>query len=105
MSKADEMFKELGYKKYENHPISEPKENQFTTQDNPTIEYIAEAEIKETYYSMRIIFMLDAKRIQMSGYERGINAYRNIYHMGRNPILNMQELQAINEKVKELQWI
>lgn len=101
MSKADEMFEELGYKKFENHQEkTEPKENEWTTQDNPYIEYLGELDEDNTQYTMFIRFMTDSKLIQLGGSERGKD-----YFINRNPILNIRDLQAINEKVKELEWI
>lgn len=74
MSKADEMFKELGYKrlskKYNKNMILYENENM----------------LKD--YKIIIYFSLTDKKIQFSPYYR----------------YSMQELQAINEKVKELGW-
>ena len=76
MSKADEMFKELGYKKYIN--------------DSKTkIRYIFEG-------ADNIIFDLEIETVK---------AY--IWNDGTRELvksLNKEELQAINEKVKELGW-
>ena len=66
MSKADEIFKELGYLKTENKDIS---------------------------------------IITYSGNETLIQFFLNIKSIEITSIINMQELQAINEKVKELEWI
>lgn len=67
MSKADEMFDELGYKKYEY---------------NKRIEYLSREK------SQAIIFHQDRKEIEQL-----------------DSIINILELQAINEKVKELGWL
>lgn len=101
MSKADEMFEKLGYKKIENHQEKEPlKASEWTTQDNPYIQYLGEMDKDGVHYSMFIEFMTDSKLIQLGGSESGKN-----YQVFRNPILNLEELQAINEKCKELGWI
>lgn len=65
MSKADEMFEELGYIKY--------YENEYEIQFKNSI--------------WRIVFMKIPKQIIISN------------------ILTMQELQAMNEKCKELRWL
>ena len=70
MSKADEMFEELGYKVIKN-------KYQITYVDNIS----------------SIQFLLQYKKIEYH-FLRG-TTYR---------VQNMQELQAINEKVKELGW-
>lgn len=71
MSKADEMFKELGFKqlKYENY-ISFESENR------------------------EIEFDIKEKSISVACKEDGFYAY-----------FDMQELQAINKKCKELGWL
>ena len=71
MSKADEMFKELGYKK----------------QNNPEVEI---KYIKDSNHIIR--FWKNPKSITKQS-EDG-------WYMS----ISMQELQAINEKVKELGW-
>ncbi|MCI8470376.1 MAG: hypothetical protein HFJ35_02630 [Clostridia bacterium] len=73
MSKADEMFKELGYKK--NH-----------TQLGD-IEYYKDDDNV-------IYFYLAYKKFNKSGEYDGMCDY-----------ITMQELQVINEKVKELGWL
>jgi len=74
MSKADEMFKKLGYKRL-------PKKY-----NKNMILYENENMLKD--YKIIIYFSLTDKKIQFSPYYR----------------YSMQELQAINEKVKELGW-
>lgn len=106
MSEADKMFEELGYKKIENHQEkTEPKENEWTTQDNPYIEYTGELIEDNTHYSMFIRFMTDARLVQLGGYESGTTPYGKNYCVMRNPILNMKDIQAINKKCEELGWI
>ena len=67
MSKADEMFEELGYKKA-------------FSSSNEIIEYC-----KENLYIIR--FYISSKRVWT------------------NLLISIQELQAINKKVKELGWL
>lgn len=103
MNKADEMFKELGYKKYDNHPEDEIiEENKWVTQDCRVIEYTQSKTIKSIFYTMFIRFHINGKVIEIGASERR-EGYREMMRY-RNPILNAQELQAINEKVKELGW-
>ena len=71
MSKADEMFEELGYEK----------------QNNP------EKEIKYIKNEFHIIRFWKPSQQIVKQDEQGL-------YMG----ISMQELQAINEKVKELGW-
>lgn len=74
MSKVDKMFKELGYEVIEN--------------SNTTLNYEKEG----LYMDKEIIFELLDKSIS-TGYGTGECCH-----------ITMQELQAINEKVKELGW-
>lgn len=75
MSKADEMFKELGY--------------EIVTENRTKIMYEREGQFFDKY----IVFEIIDKHIVI---ELGTGESTNI---------NMQELKAINEKVRELQWI
>ena len=75
MSKADEMFKDLGY--------------EIVTENRIKIMYEREGQFLDKY----IVFEIIDKHIVI---ELGTGESTNI---------NMQELQAINEKVRELQWI
>lgn len=101
---ADEMFEEVGYKKHE-HNTQKPKEGEWVTQDEPYIQYIDEKITDGTYYSMFIMFMTRNKLVQIGGYERGTTPYGKRYERVRNPILNTKEVQAINQKCKELGWL
>lgn len=76
MSKADEMFKELGYKKY--------------TSDD-CIMYMKDL--------FMITFIIPNKRF-ITEYKQGDYNFPKI----RPFEVSMQELQAINDKVKELDW-
>lgn len=105
MSEADKIFEEIGYKKHEHNIFKEPpKEHEWITQDEPYIKYSDEKVINGTYYSMFIMFMMNAKLVQIGGYEKGTTPYGKKYERMRNPILNMQEIKAINLKVGELGW-
>ena len=73
MSKADEMFEELGYEKFQHQNVG------YMRRDN-------EGRLTG------VIFFLDKKSI-------GVH-YTEVETIG----ITMQELQAINEKVKELGW-
>ena len=76
MSKADKMFEELGYKKY--------------TSDD-CIMYMKDL--------FMITFIIPNKRF-ITEYKRGDYNFPEI----RAFEISIQELQAINEKVKELGW-
>lgn len=107
MSEADKIFEEIGYKKHEHNIFKEgeePKANEWITQDEPYIKYLDEKVVNGTYYSMFIMFMMNAKRIQIGGYEKGTTLYGKHYERIRNPILNTKEVQAISLKVGELGW-
>lgn len=75
MSKADEMFEKLGYKKI--------------IENNVRIDYENEGQ----FFEKEIVFGLIDNIVCI---ELGTGESANI---------NMQELQAINEKCKELGWI
>lgn len=103
MSKADEMFEKLNYKKFDNHPEEEKLEpNKWVTQDCRVIEYKQEGTIKGIFYTLFIRFHIEGKVIEIGASERR-EGYREMGRY-RNPILNIKELKAINKKVKELGW-
>lgn len=87
MSKADEMFEELGYEvDWES--------------DEEKIIYVRKDKI-DNDFEYRIIFDLEHNLLNFIAY-----LYDNSF-VGRfeiTSIISMQELQAINEKVKELGW-
>ena len=90
----DITLEDLGYNKYENHPKQETNEPTFTTQDNPVISYKQEDAIGiET-----ITFDIWGKNIWFKGYRKDLKAQIPC------PI-NMQELQAIYNKCKDLGWL
>lgn len=79
MSKADEMFKELGYV-FEKETIT-----------HIVYKYIGE---KLHYYPIDIQFKKDTRSV-----------IKKINLLDERTGFNMQELQAINEKCKELGWL
>lgn len=76
MSKADEMFEKLGYNKI--------ADNSFA--------------ITYEWQEFEIQFSLGKKTIEKAFY----NSELNTYNATR---ISMQELQAINEKCKEMGWV
>lgn len=103
MSEADKMFEELGYKKFDNHPPEEKIEsNKWVTQDCRVIEYTQSATIKGIFYTLFIRFHIVGERVEIGASERR-DGYREMSRY-RNPILNSQELKAINKKCEELGW-
>lgn len=101
MSNADEMFRKLGYEKYDNHPDEKNiGENKWTTQDCRVIEYSQKGTINGMFYILFIRFHINGKRVEVGAGERPENSKQIARY--RNPIFNSEELQAINEKVKEL---
>ena len=83
MSKADEMFEELGYEKIVEHKFKEPDDYD----DGVTELILYRDEVK----GLEIEFWNDRTISKTSNYDVSY--------------LTMQELQAINEKVKEMQWL
>lgn len=103
MSEADKMFERLGYEKFDNHPPEEILEpNKWVTQDCRVIEYTQKGTINGIFYTLIIRFHINGKRVEIGASERR-EGYREMSRY-RNPILNIQELQAINKKVEELGW-
>lgn len=99
MSKADEMFEELGYKKYDNHPEHDlpPEPNMWSTQDCRQLYYEQTGVIEDERSGReRIYFDLIRKNVVCSA---------SIDNRLTVVPLNTKELQAINEKCKELGWI
>ena len=82
MSKADEIFKELGYEKIVEHNFKEPDDYD----DGVTELILYRDEVK----GFEIEFWNDRTISKTSNYDVSY--------------ITMQELQAINEKVKELGW-
>lgn len=101
---ADELFSELGYEKFDNHPEVEKEEpNKWTTQDCRVIEYIQKGTINGVFITLFIRFHIEGKIFEIGASERR-EGYRELARY-RNPILNMQETKAIYLKCKELGWI
>ena len=98
MSKADEMFLKLEYKKYDNHPeFDKPLEpNMFVTQD-----------VRQLYYEQKGIVngMAAAEYIYFDLFRKNVVVFSQLNGRKVPTPLNIQELQAINEKVKELGWL
>ena len=81
MSKADEMFEKLGYIKIKEHKFEEPYNEEVTEL------ILYRDEVKRT----EIEFWNDKTISKSCGFDMSY--------------ITMQELQAINEKCKELGWI
>ena len=93
---ADEMFEELRYEKYDNHPDDDlpPKPNMFSTQD-----------ARRLYYEQRGILKNGLKAIEHIEFElqdRNVVCWAKVDEKLTVVPLGMQELQAINKKCKEL---
>ena len=93
---ADEMFEELRYEKYDNHPEDDlpPKPNMFSTQD-----------VRRLYYEQRGILKNGLKAIEHIEFDlikRNVVCWAKINDRFVLVPLSMQELQAINKKVREL---
>ena len=96
MSKADKMFEKLGYIKYDNHPEQDfPTEpNMFTTQD-----------VRRLYYEQTGVLesgMKGLEHIEFDLIKRNVVCWAKINNRFVLVPLSMQELQAINKKVREL---
>lgn len=101
MSDADKIFEELGYEKHDNHPDDGKNEpNKWTTQDCRVIQYTQTITINGIFYSLFIRFHINRKVVEIGAGERKEGSREMCRY--RNPILNMQELKAINKKCEEL---
>lgn len=99
MKTADEMFEELEYKKYDNHPEEDfPAEpNTFSTQD-----------VRQLYYEQKGTLRIGVEgleHIEFDLIKKNVVCWAMIN--GRFTIvpLSIKKLQAINKKVEELGWI
>lgn len=100
---GDKMFEKLGYTKFDNHPDDEKLEpNKWTTQDCRVIEYSQTKTINGTTYTMFIRFHFVGEVIEI-GANKVIEGVRTM-NIPVNPVLNMQEVRAIEVKGKELGW-
>ena len=93
---ADEMFEELRYEKYDNHPEDDlpPEPNMFTTQD-----------VRRLYYEQTGVLengMKGLEHIEFDLIKRNVVCWAKINDRFVLVPLSMQELQAINKKVREL---
>lgn len=99
MKTADEMFEELRYEKYDNHPEHDlpPKPNMFSTQD-----------VRRLYYEQRGILKNGLKAIEHIEFElqdRNVVCWAKVDEKLTVVPLGIQELQAINKKCQELGWL
>ena len=98
MKTADEMFKELDYKKYDNHPEEDypPEPNTWTTQDERVIEYTQTGEVNGMPAREVIKFYPMRKNVIVSAV------------VGIRPTivpLSIEEIQAIYKKCEELRYL
>lgn len=103
---ADELFEELGYKKYDNHPEEDDEKseaNKWVTQDCRVIEYKQSETINGEFYTLYIRFHIIGKRVEIGANKRPKEI--RTMSLKLNPILNSKEIQAINKKVEELGWV
>lgn len=101
---ADEMFEELGYEKFDNHPEDEKiEENKWVTQDCRVIEYKQSETINGEFYTLYIKFHTVGKRVEIGANKRPEEI--KTMSLKLNPILNSKEIQAIYKKCEELKWI
>ena len=105
MKTADEMFEELGYVKYDNHPEEDekPEANKWVTQDCRVIEYKQSETINGEFYTLYIKFHIVGKRVEIGANKRPEEI--KTMSLKLNPILNSKEIQAIYKKCEELKWI
>ena len=96
---ADELFEELGYEKYDNHPEQDfpPEPNMFTTQD-----------VRRLYYEQTGTLnngMKGLEHIEFDLIKRNVVCWARIDDRFVVVPLNMKELQAIRKKCQEKGWI
>ena len=105
VKRADEMFEELGYEKYDNHPEEDekPEANKWVTQDCRVIEYKQSETINGEFYTLYIKFHTVGKRVEIGANKRPEEI--KTMSLKLNPILNSKEIQAIYKKCEELKWI
>ena len=98
-SEADEMFKKLGYRKFDNHPEHDlpPEPNMWSTQDCRVIEYTDEAIIDGKHCLQRISFEILSEKVLCE-------AFLNNRRIGFIPF-NAKEIKAMYLKCKEKGWI
>ena len=96
---ADELFEELEYEKYDNHPEQDfpPEPNMFTTQD-----------VRRLYYEQTGVLengMRGLEHIEFDLIKKNVVCWARINNRFVIVPLNMKELQAINKKCQELGWV
>ena len=98
MSEADKLFEELEYEKYDNHPEQDlpPEANTFTTQDVRRLYYEQEGALQDGTEAI--------EHIEFDLIRKNIVCWSKIGRRFGVVPLNIQELKAINMKVKELGW-
>ena len=100
---SDELFEELGYEKYDNHPPEESLvPNKWTTQDCRVIEYSQKEIIDGVLYNMFIRFHIEGQRVEVGASERR-EGYKEMCRY-RNPIFNTKEIKAIQKFCEENDW-
>ncbi len=87
MSEADKKFEELGYEKIVEHKFKEPDD--YNDDYNEGVTEL-------------ILYRNEIKRLEISFWNDRTISKSNNYDVS---YLTMQELQAINEKCKEMKWI
>lgn len=96
---ADEIFEELGYVKYDNHPEQDfpPEPHMFTTQD-----------VRRLYYEQKGTLRTGVEgleHIEFDLIKKNVVCWAKINNRFVLVPLSMQELQAINKKVEELHMV
>ena len=96
---ADELFEELRYEKYDNHPEQDfpPEPNMFTTQD-----------VRRLYYEQTGVLengMKGLEHIEFDLIKKNVVCWARINNRFVIVPLNMKELQAINKKCQEFGWV
>lgn len=100
MSNADEIFENIGYKKYDNHPEEDypvTKTNTFVTQDCRRLYYEEEGELKNGLHAVEHIEFDLAKKV--------VVCWATLNREYTIVPLSMNELKAIYEKCKERGWL
>lgn len=90
-SKSDEIFEELGYKKYDNHPEFDKPISSYT---------FATQDVRHLYYEQKAV-----EHIEFDLFSKNVVCYALLNEKMTVVPLSLKELEAINEKVKELGWL
>ena len=96
---ADEMFEELGYKKYDNHPEHDLplKANMFSTQDARRLYYEQKGKLKNELEAI--------EHIEFDLIRKNVVCWATLNKRFVVVPLSIKELKAINKKCEELGWI